>query len=67
MPGYRMMYYTLCAGVSAVLDDMQERGEFPGVYYRLEALFQEAENIYIETADVIRLEDRLPADEPNEG
>ena len=64
MPDYRRMYYTLCAGVSAVLDDMQEREEFPGVYYRLEALLQEAENIYIETADVIRLEDHLPADKP---
>ena len=66
MPDYRRMYYTLCAGVSALLDDIQVEGAYQSVYQRLELLLQEAEDIYIETADVIRLEDRLPADKQKE-
>ena len=62
MPDYQRMYYVLCAGVSSLLDDIQERGEFQGVYQRLETLLHEAEEIYIDTADVLRLEDH-----PSEG
>ena len=51
------MYYLLCAGVSDVLDDMRAEGEFQSVYKRLEMLLQEAEDIYIETANVIPLAD----------
>ena len=54
---YRRMYYTLCAGVSALLDDIPQDGAYQSLYQRLELLLQEAEDIYIETADVIRIED----------
>ncbi len=56
MPDYRRMYHVLCAGVSALLDDMPSDGAFQSVYQRLELLLHEAEDIYIETADVIDLE-----------
>ncbi len=62
VPDYRRMYYTLCAGVSALLDDIQADGAYQSIYRRLELLLQEAEDIYIETAGIIRLEDRLPGD-----
>ena len=62
VPDYRRMYYALCAGVSALLDDMQADGAYQSVYRRLELLLQEAEDIYIETADVIRMEDHYPAE-----
>ena len=55
MADYREMYYTLCAGVSKVLDDMPDREPFRKYYHRLEALLQEAEDIYIDTANVIDL------------
>ena len=55
MADYREMYYTLCAGVSKVLDDMPDREPFTDYYRRLEALLREAEEIYIETANVIDL------------
>ena len=55
MADYREMYYTLCAGVSKVLDDMPDREPFKEYYQRLEALLQEAEDIYIETSNVIDL------------
>ena len=57
MPDYRKMYYVLCAGISSLLDDMPERTDLQSIYQRLEALLHEAEDIYIDTADVIRLED----------
>lgn len=66
MPDYRRMYYTLCAGVSALLDDIQADGAYQNVYRRLELLLQEAEDIYIETADIIRMEDHLPTDKMRE-
>ena len=55
MADYKKMYYTLCAGVSNVLDDMPDREPFREYYLRLEALLQEAEDIYIDTANVIDL------------
>ncbi len=58
MADYRKMYSILCAGVSALLDDMPPVGDFEPFYHRLEALLHEAEEIYIETADVIHLPDR---------
>ena len=57
MPDYRRMYYVLCAGISSLLDDMQESRGMDSVYQRLETLLREAEDIYIDTADVIRIED----------
>ena len=57
MPDYRRMYYTLCAGVSGLLDDMRPEENEP-IYRRLEMLLQEAEDIYIKTADVIQLPDK---------
>ncbi len=58
MPDYRRMYYTLCAGVSGLLDDMRPDGENESIYHRLEMLLQEAEDIYIETADIIQLPEK---------
>ena len=63
MPDYRRMYYTLCAGISSLLDDMQESREMGSIYQRLETLLHEAEDIYIDTADVIRIEDHPSAGE----
>ena len=63
MPDYRRMYYVLCAGISSLLDDMQERRELDSIYQRLETLLHEAEDIYIDTADVIRIEDHPSAGE----
>ena len=54
MADYRKMYYALCSGVSKVLDDMPDREPFTD-YRRLETLLREAEEIYIETANVIDL------------
>ena len=61
MPDYRRMYYVLCAGISSLLDDIQETGAPSSIYQRLETLLHEAEDIYIDTADVIRSED-IPED-----
>ncbi len=58
MPDYRRMYYLLRAGVSSVLDDMRADGEFQSIYQRLETLLQEAEEVYIETSNVIPLADQ---------
>lgn len=58
VPDYRRMYYTLCSGVSALLDDMRPDGENESIYHRLEMLLQEAEDIYIETADIIQLPEK---------
>ena len=63
MPDYRRMYYVLCAGISSLLDDMLENREMESIYQRLETLLHEAEDIYIDTADVIRLEDHPSAGE----
>ena len=63
MPDYRRMYYVLCAGISSLLDDMQERRELDSTYQRLETLLHEAEDIYIDTADVIWMEDHPSAGE----
>ena len=52
------MYYLLRAGVSSVLDDMRADGEFQSIYQRLETLLQEAEEVYIETSNVIPLADQ---------
>ena len=62
MPDYRRMYYALCAGISSLLDDMQESRELESIYQRLETLLHEAEDIYIDTADVIRIEDYPSSD-----
>ena len=66
MPDYQRMYYVLCAGISSLLDDMLERREQDSIYQRLETLLHEAEDIYIDTADVIRIEDHPSADEIND-
>lgn len=66
MADYRRMYYTLCAGVSVLLDDMPADGVYQSVYQRLELLLQEAEDIYIETADVVWLEEHRPEEETKE-
>ncbi len=63
VPDYRRMYYVLCAGISSLLDDMQERRELDSTYQRLETLLHEAEDIYIDTADVIWMEDHPSAGE----
>ena len=55
MADYRKMYYALCSGVSKVLDDMPEQEPFTDYYRQLETLLREAEEIYIETANVIDL------------
>ena len=55
MADYREMYYTLCAGVSKVLDDMPDREPFREYFRRLKELLQEAEDIYVDTANVIDL------------
>ena len=55
MADYQKMYYALCSGVSKMLDDMPDREPFTDYYRRLETLLQEAEEIYIETANVIDL------------
>ena len=63
VPDYRRMYCVLCAGISSLLDDMQESREMGSNYHRLETLLHEAEDIYIDTADVIRIEDHPSAGE----
>ena len=51
MADYRRMYSTLCAGVSEVLDDMQGQPDLETFYLRLQDLLNQAEDIYIDTAD----------------
>lgn len=51
MPDYQRMYAVLCAGVSEVLDDMEGKEELRDWFQRLKALLNEAEDIYIDTAE----------------
>lgn len=55
MPNYQKMYYILCSGVSAILDDIQGKHEYEGLYGRLKLLLNEAEDVYIDTANIIPL------------
>ena len=51
MSDYQKMYYAVCAGVSNVVDEMPETAAFQKYRQRLIDILQEAEDIYIETAD----------------
>ncbi len=55
MPNYQKMYYILCAGVSAVIDDMPDCGLFRCYRQDLQSLLLEAEEVYIQTDNVISL------------
>ena len=56
MADYKRMYQTLCAGVSAVLDEMPPEGPFAAYHKKLEALLLEAEDIYIDTENLVPLD-----------
>ena len=55
MPNYQKMYYILCSGVKAILDDMEGKHEYESLYGRLKLLLNEAEDVYIDTANIIPL------------
>lgn len=53
MPDYQRMYYTLCAAASHALDILPASSGNAKGCHTLKAALLEAEDIYIETADVI--------------
>ena len=56
MADYLKMYYALCSGVSKVVDDMPEMNIFRPYRQRLIDLLQEAEDIYIDTDNVVQIQ-----------
>ena len=53
MADYQKMYHILCAGVSSVIDDMPDCGLFRPHRQRLKSLLLEAEEVYIQTDNVL--------------
>ena len=49
------MYYAVCSGVSSVLDDMPDGDAFREIRKRLTDVLLEAEDIYINTADILEM------------
>lgn len=58
MPDYKTMYQILCSGVSEVLDDIQGVREYEYIFSRLKLLLNEAEDVYIDTANIIQLREQ---------
>lgn len=51
MTDYKKMYLTVCGAVAEVMDEMQGKPELAPFFLRLKKALNEAEDIYIETAD----------------
>ena len=64
MPDYQKMYYILCAGVSDVIDDMPDCGLFRPYRQRLESLLLEAEEVYIQTDNLLTFPVRQAENRP---
>ena len=58
MPDYKTMYQILCSGVSEVLDDIQGVREYEHIFSRLKMLLNEAEDVYIDTANIISIREK---------
>lgn len=51
MTDYKKMYLAVCGVVAAVMDEMQGKPELAQLFLQLKQALNEAEDIYIETAD----------------